>query len=283
MVIESRTREVGGTTVRRLLPTAQLRHVGPFVFFDHMGPAELAPGRGMDVAPHPHIGLATVTYLFAGEFVHRDSLGSNQVIRPGDVNWMVAGRGIVHSERTPEPLRASGGPVHGLQTWVALPADHEEMEPRFEHHPEATLPVVKLPGARLRVVAGEAYGQMAPTRVLSPTLYVHAHLDAGAKLVVTHEHAERAVYVASGEASVGGHVMSGGTLVVLEPGTPAEIHASRETEAFLVGGEPLESPRHIDWNFVSSSKERIERAKDDWRAGRFPKVPGDEIEFLRLP
>ena len=282
-LIESRLRDVGGMAVRRLLPAAQLRHVGPFVFFDHMGPVDLAPGRGLDVPPHPHIGLATVTYLFDGEILHRDSLGSEQVIRAGDVNWMVAGRGIVHSERTPAGARAHGSRMHGLQTWVALPAAQEEMAPLFEHHPMASIPVVRRPGAELRVVAGTAYGERAPTRVLSPTLYVHAHLDAGAVLDVTEEHEERAVYVATGSAEIDGHVLSGGTMVVLERGTRAELRAAQATDAFLVGGAPLEATRHIEWNFVSSSKERIERAKSDWKAGRFPKVPGDAIDFVPLP
>jgi redox-sensitive bicupin YhaK (pirin superfamily) len=282
-IIESRTRDVGGMAVRRLLPAARLRHVGPFVFFDHMGPVALAPGHGLDVPPHPHIGLATVTYLFDGEILHRDSLGSEQVIRAGDVNWMVAGRGIVHSERTPAGLRAQGSRVHGLQTWVALPVAEEDMAPLFEHHPMASIPTVRRPGAELRVVAGTAYGERAPTRVLSPTLYVHARLDAAAVLEVTGEHEERAVYVATGAAEIDGHVLSGGTMVVLEPGARAELRATQATDAFLVGGAPLEAARHIEWNFVSSSRERIEQAKSDWKAGRFPKIPGDAIEFVPLP
>jgi redox-sensitive bicupin YhaK (pirin superfamily) len=283
MIIESRTRDVGGLVVRRLLPTARLRHVGPFVFFDHMGPIDFAPRQGLDVPPHPHIGLATVTYLFEGEILHRDSLGSARVIRAGDVNWMVAGRGIVHSERTPEAARARGGTMHGLQTWVALPVADEEMAPLFEHHPMETLPVVRRAGVELRVVAGTAYGECAPTRVLSPTLYVHAHLDADAVLEITTEHEERAVYVAAGAAQLDGQVLSGGTMIVLERGARAELRATRATDAFLVGGAPLDTPRHIEWNFVSSSVERIERAKSDWKDGRFPKVPGDEIEFMPLP
>jgi redox-sensitive bicupin YhaK (pirin superfamily) len=282
-IIESRTRDVGGMAVRRLLPAARLRHVGPFVFFDHMGPVDLAPGEGLDVPPHPHIGLATVTYLFDGEILHRDSLGSEQVIRPGDVNWMVAGRGIVHSERTPAGVRSQGSRMHGLQTWIALPLADEEMAPLFEHHPMASIPRVRRAGAELRVVAGTAYGERAPTRVLSPTLYVHARLDAAAILEVTEEHEERAVYVATGAAEIDGHVLSGGTMVVLQPGTRAELRANQATEAFLVGGAPLDAARHIEWNFVSSSKERIERAKSDWKAGRFARVPGDEIDFVPLP
>jgi redox-sensitive bicupin YhaK (pirin superfamily) len=283
MIIESRLRDVGGIAVRRLLPTARLRHVGPFVFFDHMGPIDLAPGQGLDVPPHPHIGLATVTYLFEGEILHRDSLGTAQMIRAGDVNWMVAGRGIVHSERTPEGARALGGTMHGLQTWVALPVADEEMAPLFEHHPMAALPLIRLAGAELRIVAGTAYGERAPTRVLSPTLYVHARLAANAVLEVTEEHEERAVYVAAGAAELDGQALSAGTMAVLEPGARSHLRATRATEAFLVGGAPLDTPRYIEWNFVSSSRERIERAKGDWKGGRFPKVPGDEIEFVPLP
>jgi redox-sensitive bicupin YhaK (pirin superfamily) len=283
MTLEGRLRDVGGLAVRRVLPAVQLRHVGPFVFFDHMGPVSLAPGHGLDVPPHPHIGLATVTYLFEGEILHRDSLGTTRVIRAGDVNWMVAGRGIVHSERTPEAARARGAAMHGLQTWVALPVADEEMAPLFEHHPMDTLPVVRRPGAELRVVAGTAYGERAPTRVLSPTLYVHARLDAGAVLEITAEHEERAVYVAAGAAELDGQALPAGTMAVLEPAARAELRATSTTDAFLVGGAPLGTPRHIEWNFVSSSKERIERAKSDWKEGRFPKVPGDEIEFVPLP
>jgi redox-sensitive bicupin YhaK (pirin superfamily) len=282
-IIESRLRDIGGFTVRRLLPTARLRHVGPFVFFDHMGPVDFAPGQGMDVRPHPHIGLATVTYLFAGEILHRDSLGTTQVIRAGDVNWMVAGRGIVHSERTPEDVRARGGRMHGLQTWVALPLADEETAPRFEHHPESTIPVVRRAGAELRVVAGTAYGASAPTRVLSPTLYVHARLDADAVLEIPAEHEERAVYVAAGTAELDGQPLAAGTMLVLDARARAELRATQATDAFLVGGAPLEGARHIEWNFVSSSPERIERAKSEWKGGRFPKVPGDEIEFTPLP
>jgi redox-sensitive bicupin YhaK (pirin superfamily) len=283
VVLEGRPRDLGTFRVRRVLPSPARRLVGPFVFFDHMGPVTFAPGNGVDVRPHPHIALATITYLLDGEFVHRDSLGSAQPIRPGEVNWMVAGRGIVHSERTSPALKAAGASVNGIQTWVALPKEAEEIEPRFEHHPRRALPGMKRAGAELLVIAGSAYGMRAPTGVLSPTLYVHAHLDAGAVLDVDDEHEERAVYVVGGAVECDGRGFGAGTMIVLVPGVHVAIRATAETDVMLIGGAPLDGPRHLYWNFVASSKERIERAKADWRAGRFPKVPGDEIEFIPLP
>jgi redox-sensitive bicupin YhaK (pirin superfamily) len=282
VVLEPKAKDIGGFTVRRALPQLQRRAVGPFVFFDHMGPAMMPPGEGMDVRPHPHIALATITYLFDGEIFHRDSIGSAQAIRPGDVNWMVAGRGIVHSERTPPETRARGQRMHGLQTWVALPDADEETEPRFEHHPAATLPTRDRDGVGLRVIAGTAYGMRAPTGVLSPTLYAHAKLEAGATLEVDDEHEERAVYLIDGRIVIDDVTIEGTRLVILVNGARAAIRAETAASVVLVGGAPL-GPRHIWWNFVASSKERIERAKDDWRAGRFPKVPGDEQEFIPLP
>jgi redox-sensitive bicupin YhaK (pirin superfamily) len=283
VVVEARPRDVGGFAVRRALPSMQHRQVGPFVFFDHMGPVDLAPGAGMDVRPHPHIGLATVTYLFDGEILHRDSLGSEQVIRPGDVNWMTSGRGIVHSERTPVDARTRGGPMHGIQSWVALPLADEETEPRFHHHASKDIPVKEPPGAVLRVVAGTAYGLESPVRVFSPTLYVHARLDAGAELVVDDGHTERAVYAVEGEAEVGGVRCFPGHLVVLHPGARAIVRTRAAASVMLIGGAPLDAPRHVWWNFVSSSRERIERAKTEWRERRFPPVPGDDVEFIPLP
>jgi redox-sensitive bicupin YhaK (pirin superfamily) len=283
VVVQGRPSEVGGFQVRRSIPSAQRRRVGPFVFLDHMGPVDLAPGTGMDVLPHPHIGLATVTYLFDGEFLHRDSLGSEQVIRPGDVNWMTAGRGIAHSERTPSELRRRGGRAHGLQSWVALPIADEETEPRFHHHPGSSLPVKDQPGVRLCVIAGTAYGLESPVRVFSGTLYVHARLDAGAKLAVDDTHAERAVYVVVGEVAVGGLPAAPGQLVVLRTGVAAAVRSRTAATVMLIGGAPLDGQRHIWWNFVSSSRERIERAKTDWRERRFPSVRGDEVEFVPLP
>jgi hypothetical protein len=282
-VLEARPRDVGGFSVRRALPSPQHRQIGPFVFFDHMGPVDLAPGEGMDVRPHPHIGLATVTYLFDGEILHRDSLGSAQVIRAGDVNWMTSGRGIAHSERTPADTRQRGGRMHGLQIWVALPRADEETEPRFHHHASSSLPMKEQPGVVLRVIAGTAYGMESPVRVFSPTLYVHVRLDAGAELAVDDGHAERAVYVVEGEVDVGGALRSPGQLVVLRPGAPATLRASTAASVMLIGGAPLDGPRHVWWNFVSSSRERIERAKTEWRERRFAPVPNDDVEFIPLP
>jgi redox-sensitive bicupin YhaK (pirin superfamily) len=283
VVIEARPRDLGGFSVRRALPSAAHRLVGPFIFFDHMGPAAFAPGQGIDVRPHPHIALATITYLFEGEILHRDSLGTEQRVRPGDVNWMVAGRGIVHSERTAHDVRARGGAMHGIQTWVALPLADEETEPRFEHHAFPAIPVLTRPGVECRVVAGTAYGLVAPTGVLSPTLYVHARLDAGARLEVDGEHAERAAYVVDGAIELEGRTFGAGTMLVLRRDARVDIRAIEKADVMLVGGAPIDGPRHIFWNFVASSQERIERAKADWRDGRFPRVPGDEDEFIPLP
>ncbi len=283
LVIEARPRDLGGFTVRRVLPSPMRRLVGPFIFFDHMGPVGFAPGEGLGVRPHPHIALATITYLLEGEFVHRDSLGSEQPIRPGDVNWMVAGRGVVHSERTGPEVRANGGRMHGIQTWVALPQKDEEIAPRFEHHPRQTIPVVNRPGAELHVIVGTAYGATSPAGVLSPTLYVHAALEDGATLPVDDEHEERAVYVVDGAIECDGKRFEEGTMLVLRPRAAVSIRASGKTNVMLAGGAPIDGARHVFWNFVSSSKERIEQAKADWREGRFPKVPGDEIEFIPLP
>jgi redox-sensitive bicupin YhaK (pirin superfamily) len=284
-VIQSRPRDLGGFTVGRVLPAMQRRLVGPFVFFDHMTRNVLAPGHGMDVRPHPHIGLATVTYLFDGEIVHKDSLGYSQTIVPGDVNWMVAGRGIVHSERSGDAKRRSGDTIHGIQSWVALPAADEEAAPQFEHHPGASLPIVEQKGARLRVLAGHAYGVRAPTGVRSPTFYVHAEVQAGADLLVTSEHPERAAYVVEGEVVCDGEVHGAGAMLVFHADVEVLVTASARGPAklMLLGGAPLEGPRHVYWNFVSSSKDRIERAKEEWKSGAFPKVPGDDVEFIPLP
>jgi redox-sensitive bicupin YhaK (pirin superfamily) len=284
LVIEARQRDVGGFLVRRALPSAQQKLVGPFIFYDHLCRVDFAPGQGLDVRPHPHIGLATVTYLFEGAFMHRDNLGYAQLIRPGDVNWMIAGRGIAHSERTAPEKRESGGPLHGIQCWVALPLEHEEIQPSFMHHAASTIPRVTLPGAQLSVIAGTAYGVKSPVKVLSPTLYVHAQLAAGARLEVDGEHAERAVYVAAGSVSLGqGSAEHGeGTLLVLHPHERVELFTSAGARVMLLGGAPLEGARHIYWNFVSSSLERLEKAKGDWQAGSFAKIPGDDVEFISL-
>jgi redox-sensitive bicupin YhaK (pirin superfamily) len=281
--IPGRTRDIGAFSVRRVLPSIPRKMLGPFIFFDHIGPVALPPGQGMDVRPHPHIGLATLTYLFEGEIVHRDSLGFEQPIRPGDVNWMIAGRGIVHSERSSPELRASGGRMHGTQMWVALPTEHEEMAPSFEHLPKARIPVVHRPGIEVHVVAGSAFGEVSPTPVLSPTLFASVTAEPGAELVLDTEHPERGVYVFSGNLECEGERCEPGSMSVLRPGAEARLRATERTHFMLIGGAPVGGERHIFWNFVSSSEQQLERAKQDWRAGRFPKVPGDEHEFIPLP
>jgi redox-sensitive bicupin YhaK (pirin superfamily) len=282
-LIDARARDLGGFTVGRVLPAAARKLIGPFIFFDHMGPAEFAPGRGIDVRPHPHIGLATVTYLFEGEIVHRDSLGSHQPIRPGDVNWMTAGRGIVHSERTGTEPRRAGSRLNGLQLWVALPLEHEEAEPEFQHHPAPVLPSLDIAGTRVRVLAGSAFGESSPVRTHSPLFYVDAAMPAGSELPLPEEHEQRAAYVVAGTVACGGEPVQHGRMMVLTPGARACLRAVSDARVALIGGAPLAGERHIFWNFVSSSEARIEQAKRDWREGRFPKVPGDEREFIPLP
>lgn len=281
-VIAGRNRDLGGFTVRRVLPAAGVRMIGPFIFFDHLGPLSLAPGEGLDVRPHPHIALATVTYLFAGSIMHRDSLGSVQEIRPGDVNWMTAGSGIVHSERSPEAERQRGVRAHGIQSWVALPDGHEEDAPDFQHHPAASLPCVSCDGVDLRVIAGEAFGRRSPTRVLWPTLYVDVLASGGARLEIGADYSEQALYVAEGEIDVSGVRGVEGELLVLASGHAVVLHAPRTARVILLGGERFTTPRFIWWNFVASSLERIEMAKRDWAQGRFAPVPG-EREFIPLP
>jgi redox-sensitive bicupin YhaK (pirin superfamily) len=287
LAITTRTRDLGGFSVRRALPFAERRLIGPFIFFDHMGPARFAPGSGLDVRPHPHIGLATVTYLFDGVLEHRDTLGSLQTIVPGDVNWMTAGRGIAHSERTGEDARARGSSLHGIQAWVALPKDVEETTPTFAHHPRAALPEVERPGARLRVLAGRAYGARAPIGGLSPMFYVEAQLAERSALEVPDDYGERAVYVVAGAIECDGRVFDEGTMIVFRSGAPARIQTvsgpRSGAHVMLLGGDALDGERHIWWNFVASSPARIERAKADWKAGRFGRIPGDEAEFIPLP
>ena len=281
-VIGSRQRDLGGFVVRRVLPAASRQMVGPFIFFDHLGPTQFAPGYGIDVRPHPHIALATVTYLFSGSLQHRDSLGTVQEIRPGDVNWMSAGHGIAHSERTPQAARASGERVHGIQSWVALPDGHEDGEPTFEHYPASTLPTRAADGIELAVIAGEAFGLRSPVATLWPTLYVHAQFAHGATLEVPADHGERAVFVVQGELVVGETPLAEGELAVLEPETIVKLRALGDTRAMLLGGAHFPTRRFIWWNFVASSEERIERAKERWERQQFPSVPG-ETEFIPLP
>ncbi len=283
LVIDPRPRDLGGFSVRRLLPAAGSRMVGPFIFLDHMGPAVMERGSGLDVRPHPHIALATVTYLFEGEIIHRDSLGTERPIQTGDVNWMLAGRGIAHSERSSPEQRARGVRLHGIQSWVALPTAHEEDAPAFAHHPASTLPGLERDGARLTVIAGTAYGVESPVGVLSPTLYVDARLEPGAPLKVDATHPQRAVHVVEGRVQIGTRRLGPGVMAILRPDADVVVAADGPARVMLLGGAPLEGERHIWWNFVSSSKERIERAKDDWRNGRFAKVRGDENELIPLP
>ena len=282
ILVAPRVHDLGGFQVRRAVPAIQARSVGPFVFVDHMGPATFAPGHGVDVRPHPHIGLATVTYLWSGRMRHRDSLGTALDIGPGDVNWMTAGRGIVHSERTPADLRAGAHPLHGMQTWVALPKAHEEAPPAFHHHTASTLPRLDCAGARLCVVAGRAYGQESPVAVFADTLYVAIDLAPEAELELDAAHAQRALYVLEGDAQLDGADLPAMHLVLLDDGVRHRLRAKTPLKAMLLGGEPLDGPRHLWWNFVSSSKERIEQAKRDWADGRFDAVPG-ETEFIPLP
>jgi redox-sensitive bicupin YhaK (pirin superfamily) len=289
-VIEPRERDLGdGFFVRRMLPAGKQRAVGPWLFFDHFGPTRLAPHSGLDVRPHPHINLATVTYLFEGEIFHRDSLGNAEVIRPGDINWMTAGRGIVHSERTPPAVRATGGTVHGLQLWIGLPREHEETAPTFRHYAGATLPELRIGGATVRVLAGEAYGARSPVETLSPLFYLDVALTAGASFELPDGLGERAVYVVEGELDCGGKAYGVGRMVVLVPHGAVRLSAAGAARVVVVGGAPFPEPRHIWWNYVSSSEARIEQAKEDWRlrrgdpAGPFPLVPGDETDFIPLP
>lgn len=282
VLLKPNTRDLGGFSVRRVLPGTPHRMVGPFIFFDHMGPADFAPGTGIDVRPHPHIGLATVTYLFEGEIVHRDSLGTVQAIAPGDVNWMTAGRGIVHSERTGPELRRNGARLQGLQTWVALPKSKELAEPGFSHHPKATLPIISAPELELRVVAGTAFGKRSPAPVLAPTLFVGVEIGAGRSFELDAEHEERAVYALEGDVTVAGTPLPPQHMAVVEQRGPVEVKALTRARLMLVGGEKMDGERLIWWNFVASSRELIEEAKLRWRENRFPRVPG-EAEFIPLP
>ena len=271
----------GGFTVRRVLPAMQRQAIGPFVFFDHFGPVTALPTDNHDVRPHPHIGLATVTYLLEGAMMHRDSTGVVQRIEPGAINWMTAGRGIVHSERTPDDLRSVTRRSHGFQLWSALPAEHEEDAPSFAHTPASAIPEVPLPGATVRVLIGTAFGVTSPVATLSPTLYLALELEAGALLAIPDAAQERGIYSVDGPLEVDGELLEPGNMLVLEAGSKPTLCAREATRVMLVGGAPL-GHRHMVWNFVSSRKERILQAQDDWEAQRFPTVPG-ETEFIPLP
>jgi len=282
-LIVPRTVDLGGFQVHRALPSARSRMVGPFIFFDHFGPAVFKAGDGVDVRPHPHIGLATVTYLFDGEIVHRDSLGTAMPIRPGAVNWMTSGRGIVHSERTAADHRDGGEPLHGLQLWVALPIKDEETDPGFAHTAAADIPELRDNGMTLRVVAGSLHGLRSPVKTSWQTVFAEAHLTAGTVLPLDADYEERAVYVITGEVEIGGDRYGPERLLVLKPGDRITVNAATDAHVIVVGGAAMDGPRHIWWNFVSSRKERIEAAKADWKAGRFDIVPGDTAEFIPLP
>ena len=283
LVIHARRRSLGGFEVGRVLPFAQHRMVGPFVFFDHMGPITFPPHipQGTDVRPHPHIGLSTITYLLDGEITHRDSLGVEQVIRPGEVNWMTAGRGITHSERF-DGMRERGGTMDGIQAWIALPAEHEETEPAFDHYAGDELPALQERGVSLRLIAGEAFGARSKVRTFSPVFYAHATLHDGGLVAAPPDYSERAIYVARGLVECENQLFDEGQMLVFAKGEAAEVRAHGPAEVMLLGGEPV-GPRQIWWNFVSSRPERIEQAKADWQAGRIPLPPHDKDEFIPLP
>ena len=282
-MVVPRSVDLGGFRVHRALPSAQSRMVGPFIFFDHIGPAIFKAGVGIDVRPHPHIGLATVTYLFDGEIVHRDSLGTAMAIRPGAVNWMTAGRGIAHSERTAPDHRGGGEPLHGLQLWVALPIKDEESAPAFAHTAAADIPELRENNMTLRVVAGALHGVRSPVVTSWETVFADVRLKAGAEFPLDADYEERAIYVLSGEIEIGGDHHGPERLLVLRPGDRVTVRAMSDAHVVIVGGAAMDGPRHIWWNFVSSRKDRIEAAKADWKAGRFDLVPGDSTEFIPLP
>ena len=283
LVIDQRARDLGGFEVGRVLPYAKRRMVGPFVFFDHMGPVEFRRGfsRSVDVRPHPHIGLSTITYLFDGEITHRDSLGIEQPIRPEEVNWMTAGRGITHSERF-ERARAEGGRMHGIQAWVALPGEDEETDPAFAHYAADDLPAFDARGLAGRLLAGDAFGMRANVKIHSPMFYAHWRLQPGAREQLPTDYSERAAFVATGALEVGAQTVNAGRMIVLTPGQPVTLAARVATDVMLLGGEPV-GERFVEWNFVSSSKDRIEQAKADWRAGRMKLPDRDNNEFIPLP
>jgi len=283
-IIDKRTHDLGGGfVVGRVLPFHARRMVGPFIFFDHLGPLDLAPGipKDLDVRPHPHIGLATVTYLYSGQITHRDSLGYHQEIRPGEVNWMVAGSGVTHSERL-EYARANGASMHGIQAWVALPTENEESDPSFDHLEGADLPDWTEDGITGRLIAGEVNGLKAATRTFSPIFYEHWAMNAGARRSVTTDYSERAVYCAAGEVDLDGTLLTAGQMAVLDGKTGGAVTARKPSQVMVLGGEPI-GERFLLWNFVSSSKDRLEQAADDWRQGRMKLPEGDDQEFIPLP
>jgi len=282
LMVVPRVRDLGGFAVRRALPQVQRQMVGPFIFFDQMGPAQFLAGQGMDVRPHPHIGLATVTYLFDGRIMHRDSEGNVREITPGAMNLMTAGSGIAHSERTPADARVNGEMLAGIQSWVALPAALEETEPGFQHFSAASLPMVADAGILARVIAGSAFGLVSPVQTRSDWFYAEVRLDAGASAPLDPDHEERAIYVVEGQVRVAGESFDAPVLLVFRPGDRITVTAASRARVMFLGGTALEGPRHIWWNFVSSRRDRIEAAKADWEAGRFPVVPG-ESEFIPLP
>lgn len=280
-IITPREKDLGGFSVRRVLPYTRQRMVGPWIFFDHMGPAKFAAGKGIDVRPHPHINLATVTYLFEGELLHRDSLGNEQPIRPGDINLMVAGSGITHSERERDEVRSIEHTQHGLQLWHALPESDEEIDPAFYHYPSSDLPHFSEQGVPVRVMMGTAYGHVSPVKTFAETLYAEANMKQGDHLLLPKSQ-ELAVYVATGSVQIDGQDISQYSMAVLADYAETSLYAQQATRIAIIGGERM-GQRHIEWNFVSSRKERIEQAKKDWRERRFPLVPGDEEEFIPLP
>jgi redox-sensitive bicupin YhaK (pirin superfamily) len=282
-VILPRARDLGEFEVRRALPSKEKQMIGPFIFFDQMGPAEFLVGRGMDVRPHPHIGLSTVTYLFRGQIQHRDSLGTLETIRPGELNWMTSGQGIVHSERTPAEDRREGPNLFGIQAWVALPQDAEDTRPAFEHYDRQAMPEIVEPGATVRLIAGSLYGETSPVRCHSDMFYAEVVLADGARIPLAADYDERAVYVVEGAVEIAGDVYPAGRLVVLRPGDEVNLTSRGASRCMFLGGEPMDGPRFLWWNFVASSRDRIEQAKNDWKLGRFDKVPGDADEFIPLP
>ena len=281
LIVEPKAKDLGGFTVRRVLPSRERQMVGPFIFFDHMGPAEFPPGKGISVRPHPHIGLATVTYLFEGEIMHRDNLGFVQPIRPGAVNLMTAGKGIVHSERAGEDLDTTSR-LHGIQSWMALPEDMQEIDPAFVHYPAEDLPEFELNGVLVRVIIGEAFGQGSPVSVHAPMLYLECRMPAGTSLTLPDNYEECAAYVAEGNVSVDGKELVEGRLAIARTGRTLLVDAQTDSRVMVIGGTNL-GRRHNWWNFVSTSRERIAQAKDDWRAMRFGTIPGDDEEFIPLP